>query len=115
MLKAGTAAILSLLILTGCTPHPGAGVWIVPGANADDITKVEVYFDPKVKIYSSASKEPALQCGWWAINKQDLEMECVYLDNIDIKVKYRLNVTGTDAAELIREQILITRYISQGD
>ena len=115
MFKPVMAALLSALLITGCTPHPGAGVWLAPGANADDITKVEVHFDPKVNIYSSASKEPALQCGWWATDKQNIEMECVYLSDTDKKVKYQLNVTAEDVAELIREKILITRLIRQRD
>jgi len=115
MFKAGITAVLGLLLTTGCTPHPGAGVWLSPGANADDITKVEVYFEPKVKIYSSASEEPALQCGWWAIDKQSIEMECVYLVNTELKVKYQLNVTGDDTAELHKADRFVTKLFRQRD
>jgi hypothetical protein len=115
MLKAVTAAILSLLFITGCTPHPGSGAWLSPGANADDITKVEVFFEPKVKIYTSVSAEPALQCGWWAIDKLALEMECVYLANTELKVKYQLKVTGDDTADLYKNGRFVTRLFRQRD
>ena len=115
MFKTGTAILFGLLLTTGCSPHPGAGVWISPGANADDIIKVEVFFEPKVKIYSSASNEPAMQCGWWAIDKQTLEMECVYLVNTEKKVKYQLKVIGTDVAELQKEDRQVTKLFRQRD
>lgn len=113
MFKTGTTVMLSLLIIIGCTPHPGSGVWLSPGANTDDITKVEVLFDPKVNIYSSASEEPALQCGWWAVDKQTLEMECVYLANTELKVKYQLNTTGEDTADLLKADRFVTKLFRQ--
>jgi hypothetical protein len=115
MSKSVTTAILVLLLTTGCTPHPGAGLWLSPGANADDITKVEVFFDTSVNIYSSASEEPALQCSWRAIDKQTLEMECVYLFNTDLKQKYLLKVTGKDTAELNKANNLLTKLFRQRD
>ena len=115
MLKAVTTVILVMLLITGCTPHPAAGIWLPPGANAEDITKVEVFFDPKVKIFSSASEEPGMQCGWWAIDKQTIEMECVYLANTELKVNYQLKVTGTDEAELHKTDRLVTKLFRQSD
>ena len=110
-----TVPIISgaVFLLTACTPHPGAGVWVSPGANSDDITRIEVHFDPKVKVYSSASEEPVLQCGWWGIDKQTIEMECVYLARTELQEQYRLTVIGDDTAELYKDNRLVSRLFRQ--
>ena len=111
MFKAGITAFSVLLFITGCTPHPGTGLWLSPGANTDAITKVEVDFDRNVRIYSTASAEPALQCRWRIIDTQNLKLDCVYLINTELKEKYRLIVTGNDTAELYRANRFITKLI----
>ena len=98
----------SLLLISACTPHPGAGIWMSSTTNDEHITKVSVFFEPTVKIYSSDTEQAILECGWWALNKTDIEMECVHLPNTETKVKYQLNVVEKDKAELFKQGKLVT-------
>ncbi|MFC1589200.1 hypothetical protein ACFL3P_02905 [Pseudomonadota bacterium] len=115
MLNLKKSAILSLFLITGCSPHPGAGMWVSSAGNEANITKMSVYFEPKVEIYYADSNEPAMQCGWWALDRKNIEMECVHLSDTEQKEKFQLNVTGIDEAELLQEERLITRLVRQRD
>ena len=115
MLNLKKSVILSLFLITGCSGHPGAGVWLSSTGNEANITKISVFFEPKVEFYSAAALEPIMQCGWWALNKQDIEMECVHLSDTDKKEKFQLKVTGIGQAELLQGKKLITRLVRQRD
>lgn len=100
-----------LLILTGCTPHPGAGIWISPTDNDAHISKVSVFFEPTVKIFTSTSEQAIMQCGWWALDKKNIEMECVHLPETGVSEIYQLNVIEQDKAELVGQGKLIAALI----
>ena len=113
MINLKTAGILILFLISGCSGHPGSGTWVSSTDNEANISKISVYFEPKVEFYSAASEEPVMQCGWWALDTKNIEMECVHLSDTEIKEKFQLNVTGEDNAELFQEKQLITRLIRQ--
>jgi len=109
------AAILSLLIIAGCTPHPGAGVWTPATENTANISRVDIYFDPKVEIFTGSALAPAMQCGWWALDKTTLEMECVHLADVDKKETFQLKVIAEDKAELKIQDGISVSLIRQRD
>ena len=113
MLKLKITGILALFLISGCTLHPGAGEWRSTTDNKLEITKVSVFFTPKVMFYAKEISEPVMQCGWWALDKKVIEMECVHLSNTEIKEKYQIKVIADGRAELIQEGVVITSLIRQ--
>ena len=113
MLNLKTTGILSLFLITGCSGHPGAGTWLSTTGNEAGITKISIFFEPKVEIFSATSEEAMMQCGWWALDTKNIGMECVHLSDTEKKEKFQLNVTDTDEAELFQEKRLITRLVRQ--
>ena len=113
MLKLKNAGILGLFLIAGCSPHPGTGEWKAMTENELNITKISVFFTPKVLFYARAINEPVMQCGWWALDKKVIEMECVHLSDTEIKEKYRIKVVADGKAELLKEDTVITSLIRQ--
>ena len=100
--------ILSLFLITACSPHPGTGEWASTADNKLAIKKISVFFTPKVLFYAEEIEEPVMQCGWWALDKKTIEMECVHLSNTEIKEKYQIEVVDDGKAELSKEGVTIT-------
>ncbi len=113
MLKLKIAGILGLFLIAGCSPHPGTGEWRSATENKLNITKVSVFFTPKVLFYAGDIREPVMQCGWWALDKKVIEMECVHLSDTEIKEKYQIKVIADGKAELIEGNTVITSLIRQ--
>ena len=107
------AVTASLLVLTACSPHPGSGTWLVDSPDQNDMARLVVHFEPSVDIYARQAEQASLQCGWWAKDRQSIEMECVQLDNTEKKMKYLLNVVASDRAELKQGDQLLGRYHRQ--
>ncbi|MCK4707733.1 MAG: hypothetical protein KAU21_03875, partial [Gammaproteobacteria bacterium] len=108
MLKLKITGILTLFLIAGCSPHPGTGEWLSTTENNLNITKISVFFTPKVLFYAEGIKEPVMQCGWWALDKKVIEMECVHLSDTEIKEKYQIKSVADGRAELIKEGTVIT-------
>jgi hypothetical protein len=102
-----------MLLLTGCTPHPGIGEWVSPGANADDIYRLKVFINSHAETYNSTSQEPITQCDWKSVNEQSIEINCVYPASPKYTENYKLTVTAKDEAELYKADRLLTRLVRQ--
>ena len=108
MLKLKITGLLALFLIAGCSPHPGTGEWQSTTENKLNITKVSVFFTPKVLFYASGISDPVMQCGWWALDKKVIEMECVHLSNTEIKEKFQIRTLAEGEAELIQDGIVLT-------
>ncbi|MCW9014298.1 MAG: hypothetical protein OQL06_10990 [Gammaproteobacteria bacterium] len=111
--KAGLFGLL--LLIVGCSPHPSSGTWQAVEENAAGLKKMDIHFEPKIEIYAEVSDKPLLECGWWAINKRDIEMECVRLPDTETKERYQFNVTSDDNAQLMQQGDLVARFVRQKD
>ena len=105
----------SLWALAACSPHPSAGTWLISGVSETEWSKIEVHFEPKVEIYSANSEEPVMQCGWWALSRQLIEMECVRLSDTEKKQKFQLNVLADGSAEFKQQNKMIGKFLKQKD
>ena len=113
MLKLKNAVIPGLFLIAGCSPHPGTGEWKSATENKLNITKVSVFFSPKVLFYARDIPDPVMQCGWWALDKKIIEMECVHLSNTEIKEKYQIKALSDGKAELTKDGSIITLLVRQ--
>lgn len=105
----------TLLLLTGCEPHPAAGVWLSDGENKAKITKILVHFEPHAEIYTQGRDEPVLFCGWSATSSQDASLECMKTEEQEVMDIYQLKISGESKAELIYKDKVIARFTQIDD
>ncbi len=109
MLKIKNIMLLSLLFISGCSPHPVAGSWIASADNEPGFEKVVVHFEAELEVYSKSSPEPVLKCRWWATGKTQVELECMPTANTEVREKYQFNVMDDDA-ELITQNKVVAYF-----
>jgi len=102
--------MLSLVLLSACTPHSASGTWVASGDNQANYSKILIHFEPKLEIYAQGSVKPVQYCGWSAISKQKIEMGCMSSDDQIKADKYQLNIINKTNAELIQEGKVIANF-----
>ena len=105
----------ALLLMSGCTPHPAAGVWLADHENEAKITKILVHFEPHAEIYIQGKDEPVLFCGWSATSKQDASLECMKTEEQKEMDIYLLKVSGETKAKLIYKDKTIASFTQIDD
>ena len=103
--------LTSLIVLSGCSPHPASGNWVSSEDNSANFTKILVHFESRLEIFSGESEKPALYCGWSATSRQNIGIECLRSEDQDVMDVYQLNVEGEDKAELIQNGKVIARFV----
>lgn len=101
---------LSLTFLSACSPHPAVGTWAASADNQTKYAKILIHFDPKLEIYTQSSDKPVQHCGWSAVGKQKIEMECMSSGDQKEMDKYQLNMINKDTAELIHEGKVVASF-----
>ncbi len=102
--------IFVLLVLSGCSPHPGAGKWQADGNNAENIAIINVLFEGTADFYKVGQDESIRRCFWSAVARQTMKMQCVYSDDTNKKVSYQFEVIDKGHAELSQNGQLIGRF-----
>lgn len=108
-----TFLILILLILSGCSPHPGAGKWQADSSNAQQIAIINVLFEGNADFYAAGKEDSIRRCFWSAVASQTMKMQCVYADDINKKTTYQFEVIEKDHAELSQDGQLLGRFSLQ--
>ncbi|MEN8213932.1 MAG: hypothetical protein ABFR19_06180 [Pseudomonadota bacterium] len=103
----------SLLLLAGCSPHPGSGIWAADSDNAPGFTKIDVQFNGRADIYNASEEKAVRRCFWGGMSSRQITLDCVQAANTDIKEQYRLTVTQDDSAELSSDQQLLGTFAKQ--
>ncbi len=112
-----------LLMLTACSPHPGAGKWIVAddGKEADitEFVRIHVSYEGRTNIFGRGNGPEAdsdstaiRRCFWHGIDAQTIELSCVQALNTDIEESYRFRVdAGRNSAELLQDGRVVGRFV----
>ncbi len=115
-------ASLSLL-LSGCSPHPGAGNWVADESNTvgTNIGFVELnvtyegrtdIFDRKSDEALGAGRTAVRRCFWRGVNVNTIELTCVHADDSDKEESYQLRVAPDNkVAELMQNGRVMGRYV----
>lgn len=88
------------LLLSACSPHPGAGVWQATEDNDYGIAKLIVGFDGKAEFVTSKLDNTAWHCFWGATGKQQASLDCSSSTNAEQEEHFILTVSDLDIAEL---------------
>ncbi len=105
----------TLLLISGCTPHPAAGVWLANNENEANITKILVHFEPHAEIYIRGEDKPALFCGWSATSNQNARLECMKTEEQKEMDIYLLKVSGESKAKLIYKDKVLASFTQIDD
>jgi hypothetical protein len=114
-----------VLLLTACSPHPGAGNWQSSGeAGAQfmaEFSRLEVGYEGRTDIFNRERAQRAAagetngairRCFWHGVDAQTISLSCVQADNTDIEESYQLRVSADNAmAELIKGEVVVGRFV----
>jgi hypothetical protein len=103
----------SLLLLAGCSPHPGNGVWRATSENKPGFTKIDVQSEGRADIYNATDEAAVRRCFWGGMSPRQLALDCTQAPDTDNQEHYRLTVVADDTAELTRDQQLIGTFDRQ--
>ena len=105
----GILALISLFLLTSCSPHPGAGVWVAEGENELGFSKLIVAFEGKAEFKSSKPVEANWHCFWGKADDHSLNLDCSPSSNVDQARKFVIVSTGKMTAEFKENGKLIAK------
>ncbi len=107
-------ALSLLILLSACSPHPGAGNWQAKDSNSLNISRIHVVFEGTADFFSNGRDDSIRRCFWAATDKQVLQFQCVQSDHTEIKETYDFYVSPTgQEAELKRDGRLIGHFNKQ--
>jgi len=86
-------------MLSGCSPHPGSGVWESTQSNDFGLSRLVVGFDGRASFDTKSSKTISWHCFWSASGKQEIQLSCTPSTNPDNGQKFSLNVNEQGLAE----------------
>lgn len=102
---------LNLIFISACSPHSASGTWVASEDNQANYSKILIHFDDKLEIYAQDAVKPVQYCGWSAISKQTIEMECMSSEDQKEMDIYQLNIIDKMNAELTYEGKVIAKFI----
>ncbi len=101
------------LMLSACSPHPGAGNWQADADNTLNVSSIKVIFEGTADFYSDDNEDSILRCFWSASDKNTLQMQCVHAEDTDKKETYEFTVTETGQGKLTQNEQLIGLFSKQ--
>ena len=95
--------MLTTLLLTGCSGHPGAGKWTALEKETVLFSHVKVDFDGKAAIYPKDKQAPIQNCYWQASSADNINIQCGTSEHEEGKLFYSLEVTEPSLAVLKKD------------
>ncbi len=102
--------LLSALLLTGCSGHPGAGKWTVVEGESTSFSHIKVDFDGKAAIYPKDRQAPTQNCYWQASSADNISIQCGTPAHEEGKLFYSLEVTEPSLAVLKKDDQVLGQF-----
>jgi len=103
--------IISLFMLSACSPHPGAGNWQAEGSNSLNVSRISIVFEGTADFYIDGEEEAVRRCFWAASAENAMQLQCVYAEDTDKKVNYQFIATDKDHAQLLQNDKIIAQFL----
>ncbi len=100
---------LPLLVLTACTPHPGAGKWQAMAENEAGITDLTLAFDGRA-LFATSTPKASWHCFWSAQDAANAILDCTPSSNPDQEVRWLFRVDRQGEGRLERDGRLVARF-----
>lgn len=101
----------SLLLLTGCSPHPATGDWSAQAESAQQFARLSVQYEGRADLYSTGAKEAERHCFWGGVSGTSISLTCVPAMDTDAREHYRFTVTESGEGVLSRDGEIVTRFL----
>ena len=102
--------VLSVNLLSACSPHPSAGKWKAISENEFGISDISILFDGKAE-FTTAGKDAAVwHCFWGGKSKSEATMNCVPSTDADRRETYQFVVDGAEQGRLFQQGKLIATF-----
>ena len=101
---------LTVLFLTGCSGHPGAGKWTAIEGENTLFSHIKVDFDGKAAIYPKDNQSPTRNCYWQASSADNISIQCGTSENEEGKLFYSLEVTEPTLAVLKKDDQVLGQF-----
>ncbi len=105
--------VITLFMISGCSPHKGAGNWKADTKNSHNINMINISFEGNADFYSENKEESIRRCFWSAVAENTMNMQCVYSENTDNTVIYQFVVIEKGHAKLSLDDQLIAEFTLQ--
>ena len=99
--------LISVVLLSACSPHSSTGVWKTTDDNEFGISKLVVAFDGKAEFVSKKLDNANWHCFWAATAKQEAELKCTPSTDTEKEESFKLRVNEQGLAELSHNSTLI--------
>ena len=109
-MKKNLIALLIPVVLTGCSPHPGSGVWDALDENPMGIDKLVLSFDGKGEFTSQGQQPVTWHCFWSATAKQVVSLQCTPSNDTDTEHRFTLSIDESGHASLNDKDRLIGTF-----
>jgi hypothetical protein len=76
LLKKVLTIVLAAILITACSPHPGAGKWQAIDDNSLGIKKLSILFEGKSEFTTIENEKVKWHCFWGAESKTKMSMTC---------------------------------------
>jgi len=94
--------LLALLVLQGCSPHPGAGTWSPIENSGAPFSEINVDFNGRVLLFVPQREEHLYRCFWAGTSSASLSFDCISADDEKVKPQYTFNISQNGEAELLQ-------------
>lgn len=104
------AAIISSLILSGCSAPPGTGHWQTTDGGAQNFTLLKVEFDGKAELFVPTQEAALLRCFWGASGHDRITLQCAYADENKDEVFFEFKETSKETGVLSAKNAIVAEF-----
>jgi hypothetical protein len=101
----------AVLLLAGCSPHPGSGDWTAEEGNPNGFTRLVVQFDGKAEFYRQDQEKEWLRCFWQSSGAMRIDIQCTSKSDTEGERFYELAIAEIGPALLKENGTVIARFI----
>jgi hypothetical protein len=102
-------AFPAALLLTACSPHPGAGKWRASESNAMGITDLTLAYEGRA-LFTSREPAASWHCFWSGKDAENAALSCTPSTHPDREVHFRFRVEQSQRGTLYRDSRLVARF-----
>ncbi len=102
--------IIFSLLVSGCSPHPGTGVWKTADDNEMGIEKLVIGFEGRAEFVSTKQDKATWHCFWRGADKKELLLDCKPSTNPDQNKIFIISVNDQGLAEFRNESSLLATF-----
>ncbi len=102
--------VLVTLLITACSPHPGAGKWQAIDDNSLGVKNLSILFDGKSEFTTIENENILWHCFWGAESKTKMSMTCTPSTDTSEHEKFEFIMLSDDQGQFSRNGKVIGKF-----